>query len=167
MTERRPDDTAAAPAVGADLLLRRVRLVPLDGMPTPSVEADVLIRTGRVTAVGPGLDRSSHGSRGGPGGRSDLRVSDLEVYDGAGRFVIPGLWDHHVHLVQWALTASRLDLSGTSSASAVLDRVAGHLRTLGPGSELVQGYGYRSAAWPERPSVAQLDTCLLYTSRCV
>lgn len=158
MTERRPDDTAAAPAVGADLLLRRVRLVPLDGMPTPSVETDVLIRTGRITAVGPGLDRSGHGSRGGPGGRSDLRGSDLEVYDGAGRFVIPGLWDHHVHLVQWALTASRLDLSGTSSAWAVLDRVAGHLRTLGPGSELVQGYGYRSAAWPERPSVAQLDT---------
>ena len=70
MTERRPDDTAAAPAVGADLLLRRVRLVPLDGMPTPSVETDVLIRTGRITAVGPGLDRSGHGSRGGPGGRA-------------------------------------------------------------------------------------------------
>ncbi|GAP55663.1 amidohydrolase 3, partial [Arthrobacter sp. Hiyo6] len=26
-----------------------------------------------------------------------------------GRHVIPGLWDEHVHMTQWALTASRMD----------------------------------------------------------
>ncbi len=55
---------------------------------------DVAGRRRAVTAVGPALDRP-------PGVR---RV------DAEGRWLIPGLWDQHVHLAQWTLTSQRLDL---------------------------------------------------------
>ena len=41
-----------------------------------------------MTEVGPGLDR--------PNGVDEI--------DAAGRWVIPGLWDQHVHMAQWTLT---------------------------------------------------------------
>jgi imidazolonepropionase-like amidohydrolase len=36
-----------------------------------------------------------------------------EVLDADGGWVIPGLWDHHVHTVQWALVAQRVALGGS------------------------------------------------------
>ncbi|MGA7149279.1 MAG: metal-dependent hydrolase, partial [Microbacterium sp.] len=30
-----------------------------------------------------------------------------QVLDAGGSWLIPGLWDHHVHVVQWALAAQR------------------------------------------------------------
>ena len=39
-----------------------------------------------------------------------------EVWDAAGSWVIPGLWDNHVHAVQWALAAERVSLGGAESA---------------------------------------------------
>ena len=89
MTERRPDDTAAAPAVVRTCSCAESVTVPLDGMPTPSVETDVLIRTGRITAVGQAWTAAVTAAAA-VRRRSDLRVSDLEVYDGAGRFRHPG-----------------------------------------------------------------------------
>ena len=38
------------------------------------------------------------------------------MVDFGGRCVIPGLWDEHVHMTQWALASNRLDLSGAGSA---------------------------------------------------
>jgi predicted amidohydrolase YtcJ len=46
----------------------------------------VLVTSGRVVAVGPDADVAL------PPGAT--------VHDGSGRFVIPGLWDAHVHLTQ-------------------------------------------------------------------
>ena len=40
-----------------------------------------------------------------------------------GRYVIPGLWDEHVHMTQWALAANRIDLSGAASAREAADVV--------------------------------------------
>ena len=40
------------------------------------------------------------------------------VVDGEGSWIIPGLWDHHVHTVQWALVAQREDLGPTASAAS-------------------------------------------------
>ncbi|GAB3035189.1 hypothetical protein GCM10027052_11200 [Parafrigoribacterium mesophilum] len=67
------------------------------------------------------------------GRRTDLRVVDgtiaaigpslpfesSEVVDLDGRFVLPGLWDNHVHFTQHALAAQRLDVSAASSAAQV------------------------------------------------
>jgi predicted amidohydrolase YtcJ len=71
----------------------------------------------------------------------------------------PGLWDHHVHLAQWADTLARVDMTGTRSAEEVLARVRAHLDEL-PGSDrdsVVIGFGHRSATWPRQPTVAELD----------
>lgn len=102
---------------------------------------DVLIEGGRVSAIGSGLPAS-------PGGR---------VVDASGRWLVPGLWDQHVHMTQWATTAARLDLSGTPDAQAVLDRVAAHLPSLATESTTLVGYGYRSGGWPHAVSTAALD----------
>ncbi len=123
----------------ADLLLRHVRLVPLDGEPVPDV-VDVRISGGRVIAVAPDLPR----------GRAD------EVVEADGRWAVPGLWDAHVHLQQWTRTLQRLDVSGTSGPAEVTARVAARLAA-GPVPRLLVGYGHRSATWAEAPTVAGLD----------
>ena len=82
------------------------------------------------------------------------RVVDLD-----GRYVIPGLWDEHVHMTQWALAANRLDLSGAGSAREAAAVVGSHLAEAGPapgrarrqrGTRRVQtlvGVGFRDAVW--------------------
>ncbi len=125
-------------------LLRNVRLVPVGGGPVagPQGPVDVFVRAGVVTQVGPGLAAP-------PG---------VDVHDAAGRWAVPGLWDAHVHLVQWATNAGRLDLSGTRSVEEVLDRVRAHLRGgAAAGSGLVHGFGHRPATWAAQPTVAALD----------
>jgi predicted amidohydrolase YtcJ len=77
-----------------------------------------------------------------------------ETIDAEGRFLIPGLWDHHVHTTQWALTAQRADLDGTVSPADAARRVAAS-PVLPDGRRV--GAGYRDALWTERPSLALLD----------
>jgi predicted amidohydrolase YtcJ len=124
--------------VTADLLLRRARLVPVAGTPAPVEPVDVLVRGGRVAALAPRLDDAG-----------------CRTVDAGGRWLIPGLWDHHVHMTQWARTVGRLDLAGTRSPREVLSRVAGALRGTTP--TVLVGYGYRTAPWDEAPTVAALD----------
>lgn len=117
------------------LLLRRVRVVPLDD-PAAADPVDVLIADGRIAAVG-----------GVPEPRG------VPVVDGDGRWVIPGLWDAHVHLGQWALARRRLDLSRTSSPEEVLAFVAKAARSGPP----IIGMGQRAGTWTRQVTVAELD----------
>ncbi len=123
------------------MLLRRARLVPV-GAPAPDGPVDVRIRAGVVTAVSPAL-----------------RPQPAEaVVDAGGRWAIPGLWDQHVHLGQWARTRQRLDLAGTADPDAVTRIVRAHVATLPTGTGgIVTGYGHRSATWPRSGTVAELD----------
>jgi len=124
----------------SSLLLRRVRLVPLapdDAWTTPDRPVDVLVEDGRVVAVGPEVGR--------PAGVPEI--------DAEGRWVLPGLWDAHTHLGQWAAAARRLDLSATTSRAEVLAAVEAALE---PGTPLV-GWGHRAFTWEEPASVADLD----------
>lgn len=131
---------------------------------------DVEIRDGVVASILPA-----------PAGTSGSGSSVCEPYDLEGRFLIPGLWDHHVHFSQWTTQRQRLDLSATSSAAEVLRLVretlaSGH--TARSGSELsspgqpkptqpeptqpdagqpLVGYGFRDGLWPDQPSVEALD----------
>ncbi|MET2012505.1 amidohydrolase family protein [Microbacterium chocolatum] len=77
-----------------------------------------------------------------------------EVVDGAGRFLIPGLWDHHVHVTQWALVARRTDLAAASSAHSAAD-IMGRAPVLPDGRRV--GTGFRDALWSDRPTRALLD----------
>jgi predicted amidohydrolase YtcJ len=119
----------------SSLLLRQVRLVPLDGTAADG-PVDVLIQDGLITAIG-ALARP----RGAP------------VADGEGRWLIPGLWDAHVHLGQWALAGRRLDLSRASSPEDVLALVAQAARHGRP----VVGAGHQAGTWSRPVTVAELD----------
>lgn len=70
-----------------------------------------------------------------------------------GRWVIPGLWDEHVHATQLALAIGRLDLSSADSAAEAVSLVRG---ALGARDELT-GIGFRDVAWPDAPTLAALD----------
>ncbi len=121
-------------------LLRDVRIVPVTG-PAPARPVDLRIRDGRVSEVAPALRPEA----------------EEMVYDGGGRYAIPGLWDAHVHLTQWALRTVRIDLGGTAGPGDVVRRVAAHIATLPDDGSMVQGWGHRSATWDHQPTVAELD----------
>ncbi|MFT4234436.1 MAG: amidohydrolase family protein, partial [Microbacterium sp.] len=76
------------------------------------------------------------------------------VLDAGGAWVVPGLWDHHVHTVQWALAQGRVSLeNAATSASAAALAATGPLRHDG----CRVGMQYRDALWPDEPSLAVLD----------
>jgi len=78
------------------------------------------------------------------------------VVDLEGRWLLPGLWDEHVHLTQWAQHRRRVDLSTASSAREAADRVADAAAVAAPGETIV-GAGFRDGLWPDAPTAALLD----------
>lgn len=72
----------AAQAADRAIAIEQVTVIPMTGAPSRSAQT-ILIRSGRIEAVGPS---------------TDVQVpSDAVRLDGRGKFVIPGLWDMHVH----------------------------------------------------------------------
>jgi predicted amidohydrolase YtcJ len=124
-------------------LIRHARLVSVGSPPPTDEPVDIRIDNGTVSEVAPQL-RPRRGDR---------------VVEAGGRWAMPGLWDRHVHMDQWAQTRTGLDVSRAESAAEVARIVAQHIRELpatGPGT-VVHGYGYRSATWPRPPMVSELD----------
>jgi predicted amidohydrolase YtcJ len=122
----------------ADLVLRNVRIVELGRGPGWAGPVDLVVEQGTVQNIGHALEK--------PLG--------IEEYDGDGRWLIPGLWDHHVHLAQWTASGQRLDLSGSESPEHVVARVRDHLAAHdGP----LVGVGHRLGTWTTDPTVAMLD----------
>lgn len=76
------------------------------------------------------------------------------VLDAGGGWVIPGLWDHHVHTVQWALSAQRVALGGATSAAEAA-ALMGEAAALPDGRRV--GAGFRDAFWADAPDLAVLD----------
>ncbi len=81
---------------------------------------------------------------------------DAPVVDLDGRFAVPGLWDEHVHMTQWALAANRVDLSQAESARDAVEAVRDRLSGASPDRTLV-GVGFRDAVWADAPSLEMLD----------
>ena len=123
------------------LLVRSARLVEVGPVAAPTGASDVRVEGGRVTEVAPTLAP----------GPDDL------VVEAEGRWLMPGLWDQHVHLGQWAATSTRLDLTGTSCADDVLALVKAAVASAPGETGILEGYGHRTASWPVQPSVAALD----------
>jgi predicted amidohydrolase YtcJ len=131
-------DTAApgAPSATAEpLTLRRVHL----GAGGPL--SDVRVESGLVRAVFPA----------GEAPRADGQSLDLD-----GRTLLPGLWDSHVHMVQWAGLRRRLDVSGAGSAREAADATGRQAATLPPGEPMI-GHGFRDGLWPDAPHKDLLD----------
>jgi predicted amidohydrolase YtcJ len=124
-------------------LIRHARLVSMSSPAATDKPVDIRIERGIVSEIAPLLQPQR----------------DDRVIDAAGRWAIPGLWDQHVHMGQWAQSRTRLDVSHTRSAAEVTRIVAQHIARL-PTTQadaVVCGYGYRSATWAHQPTVAELD----------
>lgn len=108
---------------------------------------DVLVRDGRVAALGPDL--------------ADVAGPRAEHVPLDGRTVMPGLWDAHVHLTQWALARQRLDLAGATSAAHAVTLVRARLDAgLPPADTPLVGFGFRDGLWPDAPTSALLDAAV-------
>ena len=101
----------------------------------------VLVRGDRIVAVG----RRAELRRLAPG------ADDLDL-DGA--VLTPGLTDAHVHLTEWALGRTHVDLADADSPEAAARLAAGSP----PGSGWIRGRGWNPHRWHEaRPHRALLD----------
>ncbi len=76
------------------------------------------------------------------------------VLDADGAWLIPGLWDHHVHTVQWALVGLRQAVGHAESAAHAV-RIMHDAPILGDGRRV--GTGFRDALWSDTPSLELLD----------
>ena len=72
--------TFAAPPTDRTILLTNINIIDATGSPVQA-GMNVLIENGYITAIE----------------RESISISDVEKIDGTGRFLIPGLWDMHVH----------------------------------------------------------------------
>ncbi|WP_399880193.1 amidohydrolase [Streptomyces sp. BBFR51] len=124
-----------ARAVAPPVTLRRVHL----GAGGPL--SDVRVEGGLVTAVHPA------------GTAPPAEGQDLDL---DGRTLLPGLWDAHVHMVQWAGVRRRLDLSAAGSAGDAAHATGRQADGL-PADEPLIGYGFRDALWPDTPHKDLLD----------
>jgi predicted amidohydrolase YtcJ len=77
------------------------------------------------------------------------------VLNADGGWLMPGLWDHHVHLTQWALRAAREPLDHATSAAEAA-RIMSAAPVLADGRRV--GTGYRDALWADEPDRALLDS---------
>jgi predicted amidohydrolase YtcJ len=120
-------------------LLRAARLIDA------AEPQDVLVHEGVLVATGARVEHA----------RQSISAPVEEVrLDG--RWLLPGLWDHHVHFDQWARTSRRMDVSGARSAAHVAQLVRARLDG-GDVEEPLVGYGFRDALWPDTPTAAVLD----------
>ncbi len=99
---------------------------------------DILIDGGRIADIAPTGALPTRG----------------EVIDAAGAWAVPGLWDNHVHTVQWALAAERVAL-GAASSAAEAAAMAAASAPLPDGRRV--GAGYRDATWADEPTLEVID----------
>lgn len=121
------------------MLLRNARLASVDDDSPPRT---IELADGVIVGL-----RSSGDEASGP----------LETIDLDGRWVLPGLWDHHVHFQQWAITRDRHDLTDTTSAAQAAASVRAGLDTRDRSTDLIVGVGFRDALWNDQPSAGLLD----------
>lgn len=101
---------------------------------------DVEVADGRIAAVV-------------PSGSATAADGDLDL---DGRILVPGLWDEHVHLGQWAAHRRRISILDVGSATEAAARIRDALRTV-PVDEPLVAVGMREGLWSDAPSRALLD----------
>jgi len=125
--------------IGANAgFLRAVRVAGPGREFLPTDEpVDIVVDGGRIADIAP---------------TGNLRPAGL-VIDCEGGWLLPGLWDHHVHALQWALVADRVPLGDVGSAreaAAVMGAAA-----VNDGCRV--GAGFRDGLWSDAPSLDVLD----------
>jgi predicted amidohydrolase YtcJ len=126
----------------ADLLFDNGPVFTADGAPEPVRQA-VAVGDGRILAVGPAA--------------RDLAGPHTERVDLAGRLLVPGFQDAHIHAVFGGLELGRCDLSSLKTADAYLAAVAAYARAH-PEQEWITGGGWSLESFPGGlPTAAALD----------
>ena len=114
------------------------------------ITLDVLIEDGIITQLGSAIDRTA----------DEVNLD--------GRWLVPGLWDNHVHFSQWSMVQRRLDVSAATSAreaaafvhAALSEPTVHSVPTALAGraeSAALVGVGFRDGLWPDSPNFALLD----------
>ena len=129
-----PHALPAQAAAPADLILTAAHIYTVDPA-RPLVQA-VAVRGGRVVFAGSAAEAQV------------LRGPATRVLDLAGRTVVPGLVDAHVHLVGVGQALRTVDLTGTRSFDEVIARVVARARETRAG-EWVVGRGWNQNLWAD------------------
>jgi predicted amidohydrolase YtcJ len=90
----------------------------------------------------------------------DIPSTDDESVDLDGRWLTPGLWDHHVHFSQWSMQSQRLDVSSAGSAAETARLIADAIGPRSVDSTAATPFvavGFRDGLWPDSPNLAVLD----------
>jgi predicted amidohydrolase YtcJ len=117
--------------VAADLLFTGGPVLCVD--PARSRASAVAVRAGRIVAVGHDL--------------SDLVGPRTEVVDLAGRLLLPGFQDAHVHAVMGGLELGQCDLTGTTDVAGYLARVRRYAEQH-PTAAWIVGSGWSLSSFP-------------------
>jgi predicted amidohydrolase YtcJ len=126
----------------AELLFDNGPVFAADGAPGPVRQA-VAVGRGRILAVGPQA--------------RDLAGPDTERIDLAGRLLVPGFQDAHIHAVFGGLELGRCDLSELHSAPEYLAAIGAYARAH-PEHAWITGGGWSLEAFPGGlPTAAALD----------
>ncbi|MEV8253718.1 amidohydrolase family protein [Rhodoglobus sp. NPDC076762] len=124
-----------------------------------SALVDVTLTEGRISAIEP--HRHAADAAGDTAAERETAhhaSANGETVDLDGRWIMPGLWDQHVHSSMWAQQSQRIDLSHTISATEVAVTLA---TSVLPQSEgIIVGQGFRDALWPDQPTRALLDSAV-------
>ncbi len=86
-----------------------------------------------------------------------ISATDDQIVDLEGRWLMPGLWDNHVHFTQWALQSRRLDVSSATSAAETAQLVAAAVAASPESTQPFVAVGFRDGLWPDEPGLADLD----------
>ena len=120
-----------------DLVIANARIFDTAGV----TEGSVLVRDGRIAAVGPRL----------------VIPRGTPEYDAAGGLVLPGFQDSHIHPYHAGLELLQCSLSELHSAAEYL-RAIGAYAAAHPELEWIEGAGWSMDAFPRGiPTAAELD----------
>jgi hypothetical protein len=106
------------------------------GSPAADASQAVLIEADRIVSIGPAdVLRASH--------------ARAEIIDLRGTVITPGLCDAHIHLTDWAVARTEVDLAGAESPEAAAGAVAMAAAGRADGS-WVRGRGWNPHLWGGR-----------------
>ena len=125
--------------------------------PAADTKADVVLFNGTVYTVDPDWKIATAVAIKGNEILATGSDSEIEAYVGpetekidlAGKTVLPGLIDAHVHLINYAGSLDELDLVGTSGPEEIAAMVRAKAEEVGPGVWIL-GRGWDHNSWPGR-----------------
>ena len=130
------------------------------------MQADLVLFNGNIHTMDAGRPRVSAVAIAGDrfvasGSESDTRsllAPDGREVDLRGATVVPGFIDAHIHFLSYGMSLREIDLSGTATLAAALEKVGLRAADTAPGQWLT-GRGWDQSVWEGGafPAAAQLD----------